>query len=641
MTKNYFNICSFLLLFLLLASTIFRKMTKGKTNGALLVMTTLALVATVSDLFSVMLEDSCGPIVTYLLHFFYLFCNTLIPCAFCAYILLFTDTLHKLRNNKLLLFLFYAPAAVVALVFLLNPFIKTLFYIDADGAYVRGPWFLIMHVVSVLYVLYGTVYMFVFHKLFSKHQFFGVIMVFPISMIGVFVQLLNTEIRTTMFSYTLGILFITMMISRPEEMIDHITGLRKFNAYAEEMRRSFINKKQFDVILINISNYSIIYSVLGYTGTNELLRKLADELNRMNRILKLRADLYYLQNGRFVVAMERFGHSKTPTAANWINESLKSTFSVNHMNFSLVGYVCTVKCPEDIADFQTLNLFGEDLDRRNVYNGDVLHAADLLVKNRFDIMQELDSIIEHALANNRLMVYYQPIYSIKEKKFRSAEALLRLKDDKYGFISPELFIPAAEKSGAIHAIGNFVLEEVCRFIASEEFQKLDLEYIEVNLSVAQCMQSGLANDVLKMLEKYQISSDKINLEITETAVSYSQHVLDENLRTLAESGISFSLDDYGTGYSNIRRVASLPLKLIKLDKSFTALDENPKMMIVLENTIRMIKDMKLEIIVEGVETKELVKRFSDLECDYIQGFYYSRPIPREEFVRFISESLNA
>ncbi|MDE7233740.1 MAG: EAL domain-containing protein, partial [Ruminiclostridium sp.] len=84
----------------------------------------------------------------------------------------------------------------------------------------------------------------------------------------------------------------------------------------------------------------------------------------------------------------------------------------------------------------------------------------------------------------------------------------------------------------------------------------------------------------------------------------------------------------------------LPLKVVKLDKTFTNLDENPKMIIVLENTIRMIKDMDLEIIVEGVETQELVNRFCKLECDYIQGFYYSKPIPREEFVRFISESLN-
>lgn len=638
MTKNYFNICSFLLLFLLLASTVLRKMTKGKTNQALLTMTVFTMIATIADLFSVMLNDRSGAVINYSLHFLYLFFNTLVPFVFCIYIILFTDTWHILRINRLLLVFFYFPAAAIALLFFANPFIKTIFFIDSDGRYVRGAWFLLMHLVSFFYVLFGIVYMCVFRRLFSPHQFFGLIMVFPISIIGVVIQLLDTTVRTTLFSYTLGILFITMMISRPEEMIDHITGLRKFNAYAEEMRRNFINRKCFDAILINIANYSIIYSVLGYAGTNDLLRKLSEELNRMNRILKLRADLYYLGNGRFVAALEKRERSQTPTAANWINESLKSTFSVHQMNFSLVGYICTIRCPEDIDDFQALNMFGEELDRRNGYTGDVLRAANLLVKNRFDIMQEIDPIIEQALANRSFMVYYQPIYSVKEKKFRSAEALLRLKNEKYGFISPELFIPAAERSGAIHAIGNLVLEEVCRFIASDDFQKLRLEYIEVNLSVAQCMQTGLAKDVLKTLQRYSVSADKINLEITETAVSYSQHVLDENLRLLAESGIGFSLDDYGTGYSNIRRVASLPLKLVKLDKTFTNLKENPKMIIVLENTIRMIKEMDLEIVVEGVETRELVDHFCELGCDYIQGFYFSKPIPREEFVRFIGES---
>lgn len=236
-------------------------------------------------------------------------------------------------------------------------------------------------------------------------------------------------------------------------------------------------------------------------------------------------------------------------------------------------------------------------------------------------------------------MYYQPIYSVNEQRFNSAEALLRLKDDKYGFISPEIFIPAAEKSGAIHKIGAFVLDEVCRFIASEEYKALQLDYIEINLSVAQCMQNDLANQVLETIDKYKITPDQINLEITETAASYSQKTMLENLSVLSDAGISFSLDDFGTGYSNMRRIASLPLHLVKLDKSFADMGENPKLQIILQNTIQMIKAMNMKIVVEGIETEKLVQQFSDLQCEYIQGYYYSKPIPKEEFVDFIKESI--
>ena len=207
------------------------------------------------------------------------------------------------------------------------------------------------------------------------------------------------------------------------------------------------------------------------------------------------------------------------------------------------------------------------------------------------------------------MVYYQPIYSVREQRFNSAEALLRLKDEKYGFISPEIFIPAAEKSGAIHKIGAFVLEEVCRFIASEEYKMLNIDYIEINLSVAQCMENNLASQVLETLDKYNVLPSQINLEVTETAASDSQKTMIENLSALNDAGISFSLDDFGTGYSNMRRIASLPLDIVKLDKSFADLEGNPRLQIVLHNTIKMIKDMDMQIVVEGVETENVVKQF--------------------------------
>lgn len=162
-----------------------------------------------------------------------------------------------------------------------------------------------------------------------------------------------------------------------------------------------------------------------------------------------------------------------------------------------------------------------------------------------------------------------------------------------------------------------------------------MQYIEINLSVAQCMQADLADKILQIMKRYGVTSDKINLEITETAASYSQNIMMENLEKLTREGIEFSLDDYGTGYSNIKSVASLPIKIVKLDKTFVDSENNPRMWTVLKNTIKMLKDMNMHIVVEGVETEGLVKKFTDLNCEYIQGYYYSRPIPESDFVAFM------
>lgn len=199
-------------------------------------------------------------------------------------------------------------------------------------------------------------------------------------------------------------------------------------------------------------------------------------------------------------------------------------------------------------------------------------------------------------------------------------------------VRPDIFIPAAEKSGMIHKIGKFVLEEVCRFIVSDKFKELGLDYIEVNLSVIQCMSSELADDVREIMNRYNVSSEQLNLEITETAAAYAQTTMMNNIEELNDDGIAFSLDDFGTGYSNMKRIASMPFAIVKLDKTFTEMNENDKMLKVVKNTISMVRDMNLRILVEGVETLESFKEFEALGVDYIQGYYFSKPLPMEKFV---------
>ena len=234
-------------------------------------------------------------------------------------------------------------------------------------------------------------------------------------------------------------------------------------------------------------------------------------------------------------------------------------------------------------------------------------------------------------------MYYQPIYDVKDGSFHSAEALARLTDDKYGVIPPNIFIPAAERTGMIIPLGKAIIEAVFRFIGENDLQKIGLNYIEINLSVEQCLQHDLPDQVSKLQEKYGISPNEVNFEITESMLESIGNIMDKNILKLSHMGYSFSLDDYGVGYSNIQRLSRLPLSLIKVDKTliddiFTEEGET-----IIRSTVNMMQGINKKLVMEGAETKETVKALRDLSCEYIQGFYFSKPLPKEEFLNFMKE----
>ena len=635
----YFDYCALCLNFILLYSAIFRKMTRGRKNKYYFILLLCSMLSVLADIWAVNLENlGAGNIVLkYIVHSCYLFFHNLTPVCYIVYIIGQTDTWHKLKQGKLLQACLFLPIIIATIMLVLNPFNRAVFYLNENDVYTRGEWFQVLYVIACMYMAFGVIYILWYRKLFTKARFFSLIVLFPMLAFSAGLQYLIPELLVEMFAKTIALLFIAMMIQRPEEIIDSDTGLGKMSAYITDIKRDFINEKPIHIIMINLANYDILKEMLGYETLSELLRSIAARLWKVNKEQGTEAELYYLENGKFRLVIEEKYFDKTRKAAALLNDVFKRNFLFNQMEVNLRTCICITRCPEDIQDVDSLLAFGDDI-KLKTYTGEVMFAADIYKKEYYDIVRDMDRIIEQALANHKFMVYYQPIFSVKENRFNSAEALLRLKDDKYGFISPEIFIPAAEKSGAIHQIGSFVLEEVCKFIASEEYKELNIDYIEVNLSVVQCMQKNLVNQVLELLEKYQVSPEQINLEITETAASYSQKTMMENLDLLDEAGIKISLDDFGTGYSNMRRVAELPLHIVKLDKSFTDIESDERMQIVLAHTIEMIKAMNMKIVVEGIETEGMAKIFSEMQCEYIQGYFYSRPIPRDEFVTFIQKA---
>ena len=185
-------------------------------------------------------------------------------------------------------------------------------------------------------------------------------------------------------------------------------------------------------------------------------------------------------------------------------------------------------------------------------------------------------------------------------------------------------------------LGEIVFEKVCEMIKKNRLEQYGIEYIEINLSVVQCAYTYLADDFIKIMEKHKISPQMINLEITESASLSAKKTLLENMKCLMNYGVRFSLDDFGTGQSNLNYIVDMPVVIVKFDKDMTqAYFENRKAKYVLDAAMHMIHGMNLEIVSEGVETEKQYDTMKQLGINYIQGYYFSKPLPEQEFLSFL------
>ena len=252
----------------------------------------------------------------------------------------------------------------------------------------------------------------------------------------------------------------------------------------------------------------------------------------------------------------------------------------------------------------------------------------------------LENKLKEAVFSQNFMLYFQPQFHTVDRVLRGVEALIRWKDETGKAIRPDVFIPIAEKNGTIVPIGTWVVEESVRIYAEWKKKYHYSMILSVNISAIQYKQPDFVDKVMRILEKYDISPEEIELEITETILIDNFKEVTEKLVTLRNMGIKISLDDFGTGYSSLSYLKGLPIDTLKVDKSFidtVITDENTR--IITESIIYMVKKLGFETIAEGVETQEQFDYLTAIDCDNIQGYYLGKPMPPEEIEKLLAKML--
>lgn len=437
-------------------------------------------------------------------------------------------------------------------------------------------------------------------------------------------NLMLTALCLTLFYYQ----------QNPGNVMDSVTNQFNRKFMGDYINTLFQSDKRFTVIALAMDDFKFINKTYGVDNGDNLLYQIGSFLEA----LKFNKTVFRFGSDQFCVILKK-NTDEAAEVIDAIHERFKHPwYSESQVGIMMSASICCIECPRDASDYGELI---EVLDysmsvAKKTSKGKTTMAGDVNL-DRIKQDKAVEKAVKQAMDRDELQVYYQPIYSVSKGVYNSAEALVRLHDDELGWISPEIFIPIAEKNGLIIEMGEMILTKVCRFIHDFKLKDTTVEYVEVNISPVQLMQQNFADRVKAIMDTYDVKPEQINIEITETATMNSSGTVSANIEKLLEYGISFSLDDYGSGNANIDYINHMPFKIIKLDKyiiwdSF----KNNKAGITLEYTIGMLNALQLYIVAEGVETEEMKNHLVNIGCHYMQGWYYSKAVSDNEFMNLIA-----
>lgn len=638
----HYNICAVILI-LIVSINFFKNQKFPSTSNYLFsILLLFSTVACISDVFAVLVSASVDKVSVSFVYFI----NTIYLASFNALSFLYYNYLisiaigykqlskiHKITNTILF--------AIQFLLIITAPFTKLLFKIDSDG-YQRGPLFICLYAIATYFLLMSLITSIKYRKLLDKIQQISTIF-FTLACTGaVIIQAYQPHILISNFFVSLSMLLMYMSLQNPESYSDKLTQTFNQKAFMDYTSILINAKKPFMVIAIELDEFKFVNETLGVENGDLLKKVMAQYFLR----LYSNKNVFHIFASRFALILDSSYNFES--VLNNLKENFRSALEVNGIDMMLTPLICYIQYPEnahstdnilDMIEFSLLAASKNEGDLIDpTYSSNnciVVHANEnMLAKKRRETA--IDHIVKRAVHNNEFEVYYQPIYSTKLKQFISAEALIRLKDEELGSISPDEFIPIAEMNGTILQIGTIVFRAVCDLIKTKQLWNYGIQYIEVNLSVVQCMQEDLSKQLLAIMKEFGIPHSMINLEITETAAIHSTELLLSHMHRLIQRGFTFTLDDYGSGFSTTSYLIDFPFHLVKIDKSIVwAAMEDDKAGKILSHTASMIKSLDMGIVAEGVETKEQSHLLIDMGCDYLQGYYFSKPLPETDFYDFL------
>ncbi len=528
----------------------------------------------------------------------------------------------RIEKHKILLISVFTVFAIGMLLSLSNIYFTPIFKITKAG-YSRSFLYDIIYFISFFYLFLSFGLVLCSRK---KHSHWRCVTVLLFNLVLLSGYIIRKVLPTHLIMDSFCLIAIIIIYA----------GIDNFTFYLEGRTGVFNSKALIDLLEekegcpanlimgIGINNYGEMREIFGTMYMDLGIRQIGQYLKKTYPLLTV----FYVSGGIFIVVgrnglvyesvrkemLERF---KKP----WqVDESSELTFEAN---FAHIESGLKIKNSQLIVQ----GLISALTQVEPVQSGSIT-VTETAIKN-IEIKTEIKRSVEYAVENNTSELFLQPIVSAKTFDLVGAEALARIRNRNDEIISPSLFIPIAERNGRINSLGKQMFEKTCAFIENHDIDSMGISWINVNLSPLQFLSNDLNDNFSTILNLHDIPAEKLHLEITEEAmIDYT--LLQNQIQNMKETGFSFVLDDYGSGYSNVSRLKSGPFINVKLDMGivwdyFKSRDE------ILPTLVQAFKRMNFSVTAEGIESEEMARAMKDIGCDYLQGFYFSKPMPAEEF----------
>ena len=415
--------------------------------------------------------------------------------------------------------------------------------------------------------------------------------------------------------------------------MDPVTNLGNYNSYLLRVKEKLKKNTKKTMIILDIDKFKTFNKKYGHVKGNELLRRVGEEIKYAIRktdiVCRLTNDVF----GIFLV-----GEVDVEKITERLNNKI-SRIHIGDVWYNLRISMGVYICDKDEKDVQSI------IDRAIMAHDSIkgkYHVPYGVFTEEFEQKMiresEIENMMEEAIKNKEFEVYYQPQMNTQTGKMEGAEALVRWKKDG-NMISPSEFIPIFEKNYFIIKLEKFVYEKVCENLQEIKTNFKEIPKISVNISKESLLENDFLEQYMKMTEQYGISPNDIEIEITERTTVDNNTDMKEILEKIKEKGFSIAIDDFGTGYSSLNMLEMLPIDMIKIDKSFIdRIGEKNETINLLEIIFLISKKLNLKTVAEGVEKSEQVSYLKKENCDFIQGYFYAKPLDFDAFKKYIKEN---
>ena len=562
---------------------------------------------------------------------FYLL-QALLPYTWICYI----QTLHekKIISPKKML-LSGVPTFCLISVILTNPFTEKLFYFDLSAGYIKGPWYMLMYYSALGHFVAAFILILIWKEELGSRKVKILLEILIIVVGGVVIQLLYHPLLTTGFGMSLGILALFITINNPYANTDSLTGLYNHLYLTKKGNELIAAGKSFHIITIYLYQLKHVNKIAGIEGGDYILQSTAKKLSDL-----CGKKIFRITGKRFLIlasSLEEYEHYLS---------RLKRMFDVNikmdveEKNLTIPIIISGIINAEKLSDCNSVLEYAEYLESLSTQNGltEVIQD-DRQTMNGFLYNKRVEQYLHTAIDEDLFEIYYQPVYSTRENRFITLEALSRLHHPELGWIAPDVFIQIAEKNHMIEQITDLQFHRVCRFLNENGRLMKQLLNVKVNLSSLDLMRNDCSGHFIRIMDKYGIPHEWIQFEITETVATEYNASLGIIVEEFLNAGIRLCLDDFGSGYANLNTVMKLPFSTIKLDRSllYEICHDNTRAMFY-QSIVETFHKMNYHIVSEGVETKEEVELISGWGVDMIQGYYFSKPLPETELLRIMQNN---